>query len=392
MIALSWILLFSSSNSVDISWCRKKTFRVSVYYSPLIGQSFYYRWNFKAETRLNGNGTHGASWRAVFNWMIAAPKNYKFWTKIYFPWLWVGQVEDRWQAIVNAWKRWQKHDRIDIRVGRWSDALAKTLSFGKQTMVWYVCKSTKKLKVGFNMNKFQILNNFFNRTFWSIWQSSGRNDKRTKILQIYLKKLWYFKNKNTTWYFWSKTRTALIKFQKDNWISSHYGYFWPQTRIKLRSILYQKWLLNISNFSHKTNKQTSPKKKLPSSNIVLAKAYTRPKKQEPKKGLIENISSHLENKTSKKDTQILEDLKSISRWLWKKSNPDSVKKLQKFLKQLNYYKWTIDWKYDYKTISAVANFQLEYKIIDSYKHKYAWYFGVKSSEKMKEIITKKFID
>jgi hypothetical protein len=34
---------------------------------------------------LNGNGTHGASGRAVFNGMIAAPKSYAFGTRIYVP-------------------------------------------------------------------------------------------------------------------------------------------------------------------------------------------------------------------------------------------------------------------------------------------------------------------
>lgn len=394
MFALCGVLLYSSSSSTDLSWCTKKTFKISVYYSPVVWQSFYYRWNFKAETRLNGNGTHGASWKPVFNGMIAAPKNYKFWTKIYFPWLWVWQVEDRGSAIVKAWQRWEEYDRIDIRVGRWSDALARTLSFGKQVKVWYICPSNKNLKVGFDQNKFGILNNFFNRTFWTIWLSSGRNDKRTEILQTYLKKLGYFKYGKTTWFFWTYTKQALIEFQKDYWIKSHYGYFGPQTRSKLRSVLFQKWLLTIKSNSYEvpkkideTKKENTPKQ----SDIVLAKANIEVKKS-LENDLINDISEQFEQNISKKDQEILNDLKQISSWLGKNSDPEKVKILQKYLTKLKFYKWKIDWKYDYAVISAVANFQLKYKIVSSLKDKHAWYFGSASSKKLKEIVKTKLIN
>ena len=61
-----------------------KTFIVTAYYSPLPDQSFYFKWNYNAELRLNGNGTNGASWTPVFTGMIAAPKSYDFGTNIFF--------------------------------------------------------------------------------------------------------------------------------------------------------------------------------------------------------------------------------------------------------------------------------------------------------------------
>lgn len=63
----------------------EKTFIVTAYYSPLPGQSFYFKGNYEAEKRLNGNGTHGASGNPVFTGMIAAPKSYDFGTHIFFP-------------------------------------------------------------------------------------------------------------------------------------------------------------------------------------------------------------------------------------------------------------------------------------------------------------------
>lgn len=60
-------------------------FVTTAYYSPLPNQSFYLRGSYEADVRLNGNGTHGASGRAVYPGMLAAPKTYMFGTQIYFP-------------------------------------------------------------------------------------------------------------------------------------------------------------------------------------------------------------------------------------------------------------------------------------------------------------------
>ena len=70
-------------------------FIVTAYYSPLPGQSFYFKGNYEAEKRLNGNGTHGASGAPVYTGMIAAPKSYDFGTQIFFEGLGVGTVSDR---------------------------------------------------------------------------------------------------------------------------------------------------------------------------------------------------------------------------------------------------------------------------------------------------------
>ena len=346
--------IFSSTYSIDLSWCYKKTFKVSAYYSPIAKQTIYYKWNYKAEKKLNWQWIRWASWKKVFNGMLAWSKKYKFWTKIYFPWLWVWQVEDRWSAIVSAWNRWQNYDRIDIWVWKWDKALMRALSFWKHVRVWYVCPKYKKIQVWFDYNKFQVFPNFFQKTIWWIWLFMWRNDAWVKVLQTYLKQLWYFHYK-VTWYFWPITKQAVAKFQKDNWIKTkYYGYFWPKTRQKLKDILKKKWL-------YKSTKLKKTKKK------IINKQKT-------------------ENKKINKELSILK------RWLWKWYNTYEVKILQKYLKKLGYYKWKIDWYYNNATLQAVAKFQFKHNIISKQNSYLAWYFWPKTRYIFKKTIKTKFIN
>ena len=96
----------------------KKKFIVTAYYSPLPDQSFYLRGSYEADLLLNGNGTHGASGKAVYEGMLAAPKTYSFGTKIYFDGIGVGTVDDRGGAIVSSGSRGYDADRIDIWMGQ----------------------------------------------------------------------------------------------------------------------------------------------------------------------------------------------------------------------------------------------------------------------------------
>lgn len=115
-----------------------RTFIVSAYYSPLPGQKKYATWSYARDIRLNWQWTHWASWVAVHPWFIAAPSNYTFGTKIYIEWLGVGTVEDRWWAIVNAWKRWHEHDRLDIWMWYWDEWLTRALNWWKKTVSWKI--------------------------------------------------------------------------------------------------------------------------------------------------------------------------------------------------------------------------------------------------------------
>jgi len=347
LIILSLSSIFSFTYSINLSWCYKKYFKVSAYYSPIPKQSIYYKWSYKAETRLNWKWIRWASWKKVFNGMLAWSKKYKFWTKIYFPWLWVGQIEDRWNAIVSAWNRWQKYDRIDIWVWKWDRALMRALSFGKHVRIWYVCPKYKKMKVWFDYTKFPIFSNFFQKTIWWIWLFMWRNDAWVRILQTYLKQLWYYTYR-VTWYFGPITKKAVTKFQKDNWIKTrYYGYFWPETRHKLKDILKKKLLYKLTKRKYKKK-----------SNI------------------------HKINK----------DLSMLNRWLWKWYDTYEVKILQKYLTKLWYYKWKINWYYNETTLQAVAKFQIKHNIISKQDSYLAGYFGPKTRYIFKKTIETKFIN
>ncbi len=95
------VLAKSLAPSSELPEYEERFFVATAYYSPLPNQKYYLRGNYEAEIRLNGNGTHGASGKAVFEGMIAAPKDYAFGTKIWIADLGIGSVEDRGGAIVN---------------------------------------------------------------------------------------------------------------------------------------------------------------------------------------------------------------------------------------------------------------------------------------------------
>ena len=112
----------------------ERTFIITAYYSPLLGQKTYYRGSYEADVLLNGNGTHGASGTPVFTGMLAAPKTYAFGTQIFFDGLGLGTVQDRGGAIVDAYVRGQAYDRLDIWMGYGEVALRRTIAWGRRTV------------------------------------------------------------------------------------------------------------------------------------------------------------------------------------------------------------------------------------------------------------------
>ena len=346
---ISWV------NAINLKGCYKKVFKVSAYYSPIKGQKFYYKGNYYSEIKLNGRWIRGASGKLVFNGMLAAPKSYKFGTKIYFPALHgVGQVEDRWQAIVHAWQRSEKYDRIDIWVGRGEQALMRALSFGKKTLVGYVCPANKNLKVWFDYSKFPVYDNFFQKTLWGVGLYIWRKDPWVKTLQVYLKQLWFF-HYQPTGYFGKITKTAVTNFQKSYGIQTRWWwYFGPKTRAKLKEILKQKWLL------------TYPQKTFPK---VLVADPNQDKKKEIEK-----------------------ELSILKRWLWKGYHTYEVKILQKYLKQLGYYDGPVNGFYNDETLKAVSKFQIDNWIISSMDSYAAWWFWPKTRQIFKQIVLEKLVN
>lgn len=134
LIILQFFSLVSPVFADESAPSEKKKFIVTAYYSPLPNQSFYLRGSYEADIRLNGNGTHGASGRAVYPGMLAAPKTYSFGTKIQLEGLGVGTVDDRGGAIVSSGSRGYDADRLDIWMGQGEEGLRRALSWGKRSV------------------------------------------------------------------------------------------------------------------------------------------------------------------------------------------------------------------------------------------------------------------
>ena len=135
----------------------ERFFYVTAYYSPIKNQERYsyssrlwrYR-TYKEEIRLQWEWKRWASWKEVFYWMLAAPKNYRFWTKIELEWIWVWSVQDRWQAIVNSWERWYNWDRIDVWMWYWVEWLMRALKWWKRKVKWKIVWYNTELSIKFN--------------------------------------------------------------------------------------------------------------------------------------------------------------------------------------------------------------------------------------------------
>jgi peptidoglycan hydrolase-like protein with peptidoglycan-binding domain len=440
LLLLICLQFFFVTESLNLENCYKKTFTVTWYYSPKLNQKIYYKWNYNSEIRLNWRWTNWASWKKVFNWMIAASKKYKFWTKIYFPKYGVWLVEDRWWAIVSAWQRWNKYDRIDIWMWAWESWLIRAISFGKQNIIWYVCND-KKLEIWFDYSKILIYKQFFEVSVWAVELYKWLTNEWVTILQKNLNKLWYTENKNITWYFWPITKKALCKYQTDKLIVSknsfycgHFGvttrkylkddmiklwyfsnrlyadkikdyliksdwyvsfespfYFWQKwDKIKtLQKYLNKLWYLTEKNITWKFwyNTKTAICKYQVKTQLTTKKSwicwYFWP-------------ATRLEivNDIKKIDKQKIEEIqnqnylqKSFDKLLKKWEKSEEVKRLQINLKQLWYYSWNESWIYDSETLESVYAFQLTHGILnkDSY-YNLRWYFWSKTRKILNEKI------
>ncbi len=376
-ISFLWVSYWTK---IDLSWCTPKTFVVSWYYSPKEWQDFYYRSNFKDEVKLNWWWYRWASWKKVFNGMIAAPKSYEFGMKIYFPWYWVWEVSDRWWAIVKAWERWYSSDRIDIWMWDWQDGLMRALSFGKRTLNGYICHDD--IAVWFDYDKVKIADNFFDSVLWTISMEKWRNDKFVEMLQFYMNLLGYLSDSQITWFYWDGTEKAICDFQKKNWLVSDWsdeacGFFGPATRDRLRDILVAKWIL--------------------SKNLLKTKKYKIKISNTNDKSTIENwkLETWKANETilSKNKEIIVQKDKKPDYFLTYRSykkwdQNDEIKNIQNYLMKLGYYNWDINWKYDNDIIDAIYEFQLNNNILtwDS-DYNLRWFLWMKTRELLNKFIT-----
>ncbi|EKE26991.1 MAG: hypothetical protein ACD_4C00091G0005 [uncultured bacterium (gcode 4)] len=244
--------------AAEQNWIQLKKFIVTAYYSPLPNQSIYLKGNYEDEKRLNWEWLRWASWKNVYAWMLAAPKSYSFWTKIYLKWIWIWTVDDRWWAIVWSWSRGYDWDRIDIWMWHWEEWLKRALTWWKREAYWKVLTQEETLTYPkISLENFEIWKINLNaiKSSVSAWKkyilSSSSNEiyvpekitanspeSDIKKVQEILKNIWYLKW-NIDGKYSKILLDAIADFQIDNkLVNSSFdvdaGYYWIKTRNLLR--------------------------------------------------------------------------------------------------------------------------------------------------------------
>lgn len=218
-----------------IDW--ERYFYVTAYYSPLPWQSRYTTGSYAWDIRLNGNGTNAASGKEVFTWLMAGPRNYAFWTKLYLEWIGIWSIEDRWWAIVNAGERWHEYDRIDIWMWYGDEWLERALKWGTRKVKWYIVDDNLDVTIEFDESPVHDYANLRVDPEEQEIESVKKLQQLLNILDLYH---WEIDGD------YEKVKNILIKYQIDNWIiNSKYdeasGYFWPKTFATFRKAFWT-WL------------------------------------------------------------------------------------------------------------------------------------------------------
>lgn len=396
MLAGAGIFAFgamASAKSLDLSACTPQKFKVTAYYSPVPGQSFYYRGNYKDEVILNGKGTHGASGKKVFHGMLAGPASYAFGTKIYFPWWGAGEIADRGWAIVEQGERDDAtHDRIDVWVGKGEEGLKRALSFGVQYLDAYICPDGTYVgdTLWLNYDKFPAYEDFFHASLWVLSLRPERRDERVRALQDYLIAMGYMRRWRNTGYYGRETKAGVCKYQQDRlWMTGEEercGYFWPYTRYHMKYRVRDLWLSDLygpdreailpeeEGIAH-VEQEAVPLVEEPTQQEVITSNAWEIKLQEPTT-LDERIINHMFTKGEFKNYKFLEAMK-------KGNTGKAVRILQRKLQFLGYRdkNIAISGVYDNKTIQAVYQFQLDHHILTGDEDMRVWgYLGERTRE------------
>lgn len=322
---------------------REKYFIVTAYYSPLPNQEYYMRWDFEKEKILQWNWTHWASWKYVFSGMLAWPKKYDFWTKIYLEGLWVWVVEDRWQAIVQKWERGYKYDRLDVWMWYWDEWLKRTLAWGKRTVKWEVIDDWSKVTINYKEHEApdsavaHLKSNKKEKDIFDLYLWKDSDTENIKKLQEFFKEIWLYSWK-IDWIYNKEVISIVYNFQLKNWIikdeTDIWAWYWWEKTKNLFKKKYQSW----EYFSEKNDEKTISKKSIENSTKDIFWDF-------------ENTKEDIEN-------------------------------LEKIFKELWYYSWEITW--DFKNLQKIIlDFQLKENIISSVKDIWAWNYWPKTKSLLK---------
>ncbi len=278
--------LFSFWNFLAVNAENEETyFIVTAYYSPLPNQDFYLKWDYEKEVFLNGQWIKWASGKAVFPWMLAAPKNYSFGTKIYLDWIWVWVVEDRGGAIVQAGERNYEYDRIDVWMWYWQEGLIKALNWGKRKVKGYVVDSSLKTTISLTGGN-KIETKKAQVKIISIYEKSiGLDSSKEDIkeLQTLLQWSWFYKWKIDGIYN-NEVVNIILNFQKENNIikdtSEIWAWYWGA---KTRSLFAKKYK------DKKNAPQEIIRKDVENDEVSLFNTYIAPESEKEKIVLLQNF-------------------------------------------------------------------------------------------------------
>ena len=200
-------------------------FVITAYYSPLPWQLNYITGTYNGDIALNGDWKHTSSGKDVFPWLLAWPKNYAFWTKIYLEWIGVGTIEDRGGAIVNAWDRWHIADRIDIWMWYGDEWLQRAKKWWQRTIKGEVLEN-------YFQNNIQFQSSLLTSYYPIELDSKNSSDIQVQSMQKLFTQLWYYTGDIDGNY--ENFKNNVINFQIQNSIisdtgASDAGYIWQKT-------------------------------------------------------------------------------------------------------------------------------------------------------------------
>lgn len=208
-------------------------FIITGYYSPLPWQEDYITGTYEGDIRLNGSWVNGASGKAVFEWMLAAPKKYDFGTKIYLENFGVWSVQDRGGAIVEAWVRGHEHDRIDIWMGYGDQGRKRAINWGKRTVKAKIVDREEEVSLK--------LKTSLEDRYLSLYIRPESESIEIRKFQEFFREIGKYDGE-ITWNYEDIQQSLLdyqyekniIKDDNDWWA----GYFWPKTIAEVKKDLW----------------------------------------------------------------------------------------------------------------------------------------------------------
>ena len=341
LIILSFLIWFIPVKLFAETNYKETYFVVTAYYSPLPNQEYYLKGNYEAEKRLNWEGIRWASGKWVFSGMLAAPKNYTFWTKIKLEWLWIWEVADRGWAIVNAGNRGYQSDRIDVWVWYGDEGLRRALYWGKRKIKWTFVNSSEKVTLDYSKiasptwatSSLKKIPSIFNSWIW-VWSNKDLVIK----LQDFLSEIWLY-NWEKNGIYNTKIIDIIYDFQIENSIikawTLHWAWYWGT---KTRNIMLKKYL----NWDFDKNSNKSE--------------------------IVETVSEEIDNRFDIFNSNLKEE--------------KDIKELQIILKKLKIYYWEETWKYK-DIVDEIADYQLGKGLIKTFKDSWTGYFWPKTKASLK---------